>query len=85
MNIAVYCKNKGMNLQEFRAYKAEIRNEAETILDKIKSDYPIDTGVYFMTSEIIDVESEDIKTLFIIQELKKLEVEFIDNNTLFRF
>lgn len=85
MNIATYCKDKGMNLQEFQDYKAEIQREAKEILENIKNNYPVDTGMYFETTEIIDNELGDIRTLFIIQELKKLEVEFMENNKLFRF
>ena len=36
MTIEKYCKGLGMDLQEFRAYKQAVKDEAQTIYDRAK-------------------------------------------------
>jgi len=86
MNIASYCKDQGMDINGYNNYKANIKNAAIAIVQLIKQNYKIDTGIYYDTTAILGLEYLwTDSTLFIIQELKKLEVEFIDNNKLWRY
>lgn len=82
MTIAKYCKGLGMDLQGFKAYEKEVKDEAQTIYDKAKTIRPQDTGMYFPTSELIEVKEQ--RDYYIINELKALGVEFIENGTLYR-
>lgn len=82
MMMAKYCKSLGMDLQEFRAYKQAVEDEAQTIYDRAKKIRPQGTGMYFPTSELIEVKEQ--RDYYIINELKALGVEFIENGKLYR-
>ena len=82
MTLARYAKNKGMTLEQFINLKENIEATAQAILTGIKKDYPVDSGMYYPTSEIIT--DGELKP-YIINELKRLSVEFYDNCELFRF
>ena len=82
MNIGRHCKNLGMNLQEFKAYEKAVKEEAQELFNKAKIIRPQDTGMYFPISELLNVTEE--RDYFIINELKKLGMEFIENSTLYR-
>lgn len=85
MNLMKYAKNKGMTLQEYETLKNNIKNTAEAIKQNYCSMYKTDTGMYydikilFNTSILNDIQK------FILQELKQIGFEFIENNTLFRY
>ena len=82
MNIARYCKNLGMDLQGFKAYEKAVKEEAQELFNKAKTIRPQDTGMFFPTSELLNVTEE--RDYFILNELKKLGMEFIENGTLYR-
>lgn len=82
MNIARYCKELGMDLQGFKAYEKAVKEEAQEIFNKAKTIRPQDTGMFFPTSELIEVAAE--RDYFIINELKKLGMEFIENGEFYR-
>ena len=82
MNMARYCKELGMNLEEFRAYKKAVQDEAQEIFNKAQTIRPQDTGMFFPTSELLEVTGE--RDYFIINALKELGMEFLDNGTLYR-
>lgn len=82
--LSKYCYNKGMNIEEYNQLKLNISNTAYAILYNIKTLHKTDTGMYYPVSEIIKDTNNDI-SIFIISKLKSLGVEFIDNNTLYRF
>ena len=82
MNMARYCKNLGMDLQGYKAYKKAVQDEAQAIFNKAQKIRPQDTGIYFPTSELIEVTEE--RDYFVLNELKKLGMEFLDNGTLYR-
>ena len=82
MNIGRYCKSLGMDLQGYKAYKKAVEEEAQEIFEKATTIRPQDTGMFFPTSELLEVKGE--RDYFIMNELKKLGVEFIENGALYR-
>lgn len=80
MNICEYCKKKGMNLQEYKTFK----NNMVEIAKAIRCQLTYKNGIYYNTSELFKYGTDENIKNFIIQELKKLDIEFIDNNTLYR-
>jgi hypothetical protein len=80
MNMAKYCKNKGMNLQQYEVFKSNITATAQAIRQQLK----YNNGMYYNTNEIINFNSDPYIKSFIIQELKTMDIEFYDNNTLYR-
>ena len=82
MNIGRYCKELGMDLQGFKAYEKAIKTEAQEIFNKAQKIRPQDTGMYFPTSELLNVTEQ--RDHFILNELKALGMEFIENSTLYR-
>lgn len=83
MNIARYCSQElGMNLEEFKAYEQSVKDEAQAIYDKAKVIRPQGTGMYFPTSELIELKGQ--RDYYIINELKALGMEFIENLELYR-
>jgi len=85
MTLCEYAKNKNYTYEEYKNLEVNIQQIAKVTLDNIKNLHKTGTGVYYPISEIINYMADtDIKN-FIILELKALEVEFFDNNTLYRF
>ena len=82
MNIARYCKELGMDLQGFKAYEKAVKEEAQELFNKATTIRPQDTGMYFPISELLEVTEE--RDYFILNELKKLGMEFIENGAFYR-
>lgn len=82
MNIGKYCKQKGMTKEEYIIFKNNIKIVAETIKNNLmKRDR---FGLYYPTKDLFNWNSnKDMKDL-IINELKKMNVEFINNNEEYR-
>ena len=85
MTIAEYAKSKNMTYEEYQILQANIKTLAEATLQNIKQLHKTDTGVYYPIDEIIHFNADNNTKNFIIQELKKLGVEFYDNNSLYRY
>lgn len=79
MTIAKYCKERGFSKDEYNNFKNNIEDTAKTIRKNLK----YNGGMYYSTSDILHYIDSDIKC-FIIQELKKLDVEFRNNNKEYR-
>ena len=85
MNLAKYAKSKNMTLEEYETLKSNIEKTAIAIKQNYCRMYKTDTGMYydikilFNTSILNDIQK------FILQELKQIGFEFIENNTLFRY
>ena len=85
MNLAKYAKSKNMTLGEYETLKSNIENTAIAIKQNYCTMYKTDTGMYydikilFNTSILNDIQK------FILQELKQIGFEFIEDNTLFRY
>lgn len=82
-NMCKYCKDKGMSLKEYKEFKKAI----ETMSISIKNQLSYNGGMYYNINTLPPLynrlEDQEIKN-FIIQELKKLNIEFIENNTMYR-
>ena len=85
MNMAAYCKQKGMNLERYENFEQNIKNAAQAIITLVKQNYKTDTGVYYPINDILTFGGDINTKSFIIQALKQLGMEFFDNNTLWRF
>ena len=85
MNMALYCKSQGMDLQQYKTFQENINNTASAIIQYIKSMYKTNMGVYYPINEILSHNSNETIKQFIIQELKNQGVEFYDNNLLWRY
>lgn len=85
MTLASYCKVLGYSLEQFNAKSEEIENIADQIVQGIKLYFPefVDSGMYYELYYIIPNDM-DFKP-YVIQALKKRGVEFIDDNTLWRY
>ena len=85
MTLALYAKNKGMDLQGYKDLQAQIREKARNILLFAKDEYgyAIDSGMYFTTKELTqDVETELLP--YVLHEMKNMGFEFIENNEFWR-
>ena len=82
MNICKYCKEKGLKKEEYKIFKNNVKAIAEAIRKNLKDTQ----GLFFETKNILPDATEetnkDWKYLrgFIIQELKKMDVEFRENS-----
>lgn len=79
MNLCKYCKDKNMTKEEYKT----LQNNIKLVATNIKAQLTYRNGVYYPTSDILHYQDSDMK-VFIIQELKKLGIEFRENNTLYR-
>lgn len=80
LNIAKYCKDKGMDIKEYKQFKINI----VTVAKAIRSQLTYNGGMYYNVSDLFNCEyNEDMKH-FIIQELKTLDIEFFNDNSEYR-
>ena len=80
LNMAKYCKDKGMDIKEYKQFQNNIVATAKAI----RSQLQYNGGMYYNVSDLFNWNCDlDIKC-FIIQELKKLDIEFYNNNELYR-
>ena len=86
MNICKYCKEKGLKKEEYKMFK----NNVEAIAKAIRKNLKNTQGLFFETKNILpdatEETSKDWEYLrgFIIQELKKRDVEFRENSKYYR-
>ena len=86
MNICKYCKEKGLKKEEYKIFKNNVKAIAEAIRENLKNT----KGLFFETRNILPEVSEETNKdweylrSFIIQELKKLGVEFRENSKYYR-
>ena len=86
MNICKYCKEKGLKKEEYNLFKNNVKTIAETIRKNLKDTQ----GLFFETKNILPEATgetnKDWEYLrgFIIQELKKMNVEFRENSKYYR-
>jgi hypothetical protein len=89
MTLCNFAHGKGMTLNQYITLKDNISATAAAIVETIKQDHPerIDTGIYYDVADILtpsdDGEQGELLP-YIIQALKKLGMEFTENNTLWR-
>ena len=86
MNICKYCKEKGLKKEEYKMFK----NNVEAIAEAIRKNLKNTQGLFFETKNILPEVSEETSKDweylrgFIIQELKKMDVEFRENSKYYR-
>ena len=90
MNMSKYCKEHGMNYEQFKQFQKNIETAADAIINVIKQNYSegIGTGMYYPTNDILPVipgKTDENINGFVIMELKKRDVEFRENNSLWRY
>ena len=85
MSLAKYAKNKGMTLDQYEVLENNIKNTAIAIKQNYCTMYKTDTGMYYNIKILFNTSNLNDIQKFILQELKKLGFEFIENNTLFRY
>lgn len=82
MRLSKFCKEQGMDINEYREYKKELETMSMDIFEKIKKIHYVGTGIYYPVSEIIKDSQEKP---YIIENLKAMGVEFIRNHEFYRF
>lgn len=81
MTICKYCHDAKMSMNEYENYEKEIKR----IAGNIRKTLAYNNGIYFETNSIpILKQCEPTLKNFIIQELKKLDIEFYNNNEEYR-
>lgn len=83
MTLCKYCKLKGMSLKEYEQLKENIKNIAIALIEQIPATHK-NNGMYYPINELIAYNTTDIKP-YLIQELKQLGIEFIEDYTLYRY
>ena len=80
MTIAKYCRQKGLTKEEYKNFK----NNIEETVKAIRSSLHYNGGMYYNVSDLFNWNADaDIKCL-IINELKKMNIEFFDNDRSYR-
>lgn len=87
MTISKYCHSKGMTLIEYKNFESNIKKSARAIIELIKVKYAdnVNNGMYYPINDILTYKANSDVYWFIIGELKKLGVEFIENCTYYRY
>ena len=80
MNLYEYCYKKGMDEETYNNFKALIKVTAKAIRKPLE----YKGGCYYNTCDIVSSRLDENIQGFIIQELKKLDIEFINDNELYR-
>lgn len=80
MNMGKYCKSKGMSKEEYKNFVSNIKATACAI----RATLGYKGGMYYPVTDLFKYNAnEDIKH-FVIQALKKIDIEFIADNTMYR-
>lgn len=82
MNMAKYCKQQGMTKEQYKEYKSAVEVEASAKIRQGKKIHKHIGGMYYLTNELLELKSE--RDYFILNTMKGLGAEFINNNELYR-
>jgi hypothetical protein len=78
MNMANYCKQKGMNLEQYKQFETNVNSAASAIYKNSEAIHKHGTGVYWPVNDIMDTVNGITETgYFIMDSLKRLGMEFI--------
>lgn len=83
MRMSKWCKDSGMTRKEYNEYKASVEKQALEIFNKASQLHAIDSGIYYDIKEILPSEESQERT-FVINELRELGMEFINDCTMYR-
>ena len=83
MTLSKYCKNKGMNLEEYEQLKSNIKTMATALIQQIPASHK-NNGMYYPVNELIAYNTTDIRP-YLLQELRQQGIEFIEDTTLYRY
>ena len=83
MTLAKFMKQAGCTLAEFNEVEGNIKRAAQGILEMVKRRYATDTGLYHDTAEIMNLD--DKFAPFLMQEMKRIGFEFIENGLMWRY
>ena len=84
MTLSNYCYKKGFTLDEYETLKSNITSICKAIIAQIPASKK-GHGMYYDINELLPYNTDADLRPFYIQELKKQEVEFFDNNSLWRY
>lgn len=88
MRISKYCKDKNMSLGEYKKYREAVEKHAEQAYKQASSLHDIGAGIYYSSTEIVKEltipKYGKVPECFIINALKALGVEFINDCQLYR-
>lgn len=78
MEIASYCKKKGMNLKQYKTFLDNVNKTAQAIFTASAAIHKHDTGVYYPLHDIMTVTGSitDLQ-YFIMDAMKRIGFEFI--------
>jgi hypothetical protein len=85
MNLVKYCKDQKMDLHQYEMFEQNIKNIAIAIKETYCSMYKKDTGIYYEINILFNTSILNEIHYFVIDELKKIGFEFIENYTYFRY
>ena len=80
MTIIKYCKEKNFTKEEYKNFKVNIEEIAKTIRSSLK----YNGGMYYNTDDLFDKNVDNDIKCILINELKKMNIEFFDDDTLYR-
>ena len=80
MTIAKYCKEKNFSKEEYKKFKNNIEEIAKTIRSNLK----YNGGMYYNTDDLFNENIDNDIKYMIINVLKKMNIEFFDNDALYR-
>lgn len=82
MRLAQFCKNQGMTLEQYRAYKISLEEKAQKIYDTIVFDHLKGTGMYFSLADYVDIDTQESR--FVMQFLQEIGLEIFYETLEFR-
>ena len=80
MTIAKYCKEKNFSKEEYKNFK----NNIEEIAKIIRSNLKYNGGMYYNVDDLFNENIDNDIKYMLINELKKMNIEFFNDNTLYR-
>ncbi|WP_429966765.1 hypothetical protein [Enterococcus sp. AZ058] len=88
MRISKYCKDKNMTLAEYKKYREAVEKHAEQAYEQASTLHDIGAGMYYSSTEIVkELTIHDhgkVPESFVINALKALGVEFMNDYQLYR-
>lgn len=84
MTIGAYAKSKGLNKEEYKNLKSNIKAIASALIQQIPQSQK-GNGMYYPISDIMPYNTNTDIRPYLLQELKQQGLETIENGTLYRY